>query len=164
MEEEENAPSRSTPEEKGGAKRPRVYSKASPPPAPQIKEKSIHFSAPVPLFVNSVDFRGFRVGDGEGTTWVPSNQFFIFSVFLCDFCVFRVMIRPSKRIPYTKPTYIQRIYNGNPDSFHHLKKSGPCTPEEERGALIDRGCTRRLRPRVRARGGENSNPPLSPFS
>ena len=78
--------------------------------------------APVPLFVHSVDLRvgrGTRTtsaeqifdlrvsvgsvwGTGEGTTWVPSNRFFIFSVFLCDFRVFRVMIRPSKRIPYTK--------------------------------------------------------------
>jgi hypothetical protein len=65
---------------------------------------------PCPLFVNSVDLRvgrgtrttsaeqifdlrfcGFRVGAGEGTTCIQSNRFFMISVFLCDFCVFRVM-------------------------------------------------------------------------
>ena len=62
--------------------------------------------------MHSVDFRGFRVGAGEDNLQEPLNQFFKFSVFLCDFRVFRVMIRPSKRIPYTKSKYIQRIHTG----------------------------------------------------
>ena len=67
---------------------------------------------PCPLFVHSVDFRGFGVGAGEVQQTL--NRMSIFSVFLCDFRVFRVMIRPSKRIPYTKSKYIQKIHNGNP--------------------------------------------------
>ena len=52
-------------------------------------------------------FRGFRVGAGEEEQTL--NRISIFSVFLCDFRVFRVMIRPSKRIPYTKPKYILKF-------------------------------------------------------
>ena len=80
------------PKKKGNAKRPRVYSKASPPPAPRIKEKSIHFSAPVPLFVNFVDFRKFRVGDGGGYYMGPVQLILSFSCFCGRFREFRVMI------------------------------------------------------------------------
>jgi len=38
----------------------------------------------------------------------PVQPILFISVFLCDFRVFRVMIRSSKRIPYTKPKYIQK--------------------------------------------------------
>ena len=63
------------------------------------KGEPIGSPRPCPLFVNSVDFRGFRVGAGEDYLQEPLNWLFLFSVFLCDFRVFRVMIRPSKRIP-----------------------------------------------------------------
>ncbi len=56
-------------------------------------------------------------GTGEGSTGVPSSRLFIFSVFLCDFRVFRVMIRPSKRIQYTKPKYIQKSITVIPGSL-----------------------------------------------
>jgi len=56
-----------------------------------------------------------------------------------------------------------------------IRKSKICSAEVVRfasnpprqrgeGALIDRGRTRRLRPRARARGGENSNPPTRKLS
>ena len=95
----------------------------------------LSYPRPSPLFVNSVDFREFGVGAGEGTTCIQSNRFFLFSVFLCDFCVFRVMMRPSKRIPYMKPKYIQKFIlkrkSMNPVNYRFTppaRKSEICSP------------------------------------
>ena len=88
--------------EKGGAKRPRVYSKASPrlaqgvgergrkttagvlegfAPCSLKGEKENSTPAPVPLFVHFVDFCEFGVGDGGGTIYIPTSIiFFIFRV------------------------------------------------------------------------------------
>ncbi len=69
---------------------------------------------PVPLFVYSVDFRGFCVGDGGGYYMGSIQPFFLFSVFLCDFCVFRVMMRPSKKNPVHETEVHPKIHNSNP--------------------------------------------------
>ena len=71
-------------------------------------------------------------GTGEGTTWVSSNRFFLFSVFLCDFRVFRAMMRSAKRIPYMKPKYIQRIHTVIPGSFHLMFLPSPVHPHKKR--------------------------------
>ena len=77
---------------------------------PLLKKKGFPFLHPRPLFVYSVEFREFGVGAGEGRYTSPPLLSFLFSVFLCDFRVFRVMKRPSKKIQYTKPKYIRRRF------------------------------------------------------
>jgi hypothetical protein len=100
---------------------------------------------PYPLFVNFVDFRGFRVGAGEDNLQEPLDRFFMFSVFLCDF---RVMMRPSKRIPYKKPKYNQKIHNSNPGFTRRLPHAPSAAHPHIMGAQNDSGRTRRLRPTV----------------
>ena len=53
------------------------------------KDRILQFIHPGPHFVHSVDFRGFRVGAGEGTTCIQSNRFFLFPCF-CVISVFSV--------------------------------------------------------------------------
>ncbi len=71
---------------------PRPHTKT---PCKLLPESHIHQlppSAPVPLFVNFVDFRRFCVGDGGGyDLHQHNNQYFSFSCFRVLFSEFRVM-------------------------------------------------------------------------
>ena len=66
---------------------------ASPLPHPKIKKRRASVPpAPVPLFVNFVDFRKFSVGDGGGYYMGPVQLILSFSCFRGLFREFRVMI------------------------------------------------------------------------
>jgi hypothetical protein len=67
-----------------------------------------------------------------------------FSCFRGYFREFRVMTRPSKRIPYMKPKYIQRIHTVILIHFITEKKWSLYT-RRRREAKNNRGCNRRLR-------------------
>ena len=138
---------------------PRRAPRRSRPPAPRDKKRRASVPPPLSPFSRiPLISVGSVWGTREGTSWVPSNRFFLFSVFLCDFRVFRVMIRSSKRIPYTKSKYIQRIPLGQiqfsspggkrkttADVLEGFAPRGLALGEG-RGAKNDCGCTRRLRP------------------
>ena len=120
-------------------------------------------------------------GTGEGTTWVPSNRFFLFSVFLCDFRVFRVMMFTSEESPTRNRSTSKEFRLSKSDSVHgdggrkttagvlegfapgirlkeRRKTPLPQYIRRRRGAQNDRGCTRRLRPVGLALGEGNGSP------
>jgi len=118
------------------------------PPAPRDKKKeelpflrpraNLRFSwlresafsvhpAPVPLFVHFADFCEFGVGDGGGYYMDSIQPILSFSCFRGIFREFRVMMFKSEESRTRNRSTSKNPY-GYPDSFHHLKKSGPCTP------------------------------------